>query len=255
MKEALVLEGYGINCNREMEVACQSAGAKVTSMHIKCLFDPGFDWSRFKLIVFPGGFTFGDEMGAGKALANRLSHHACSLRDHLFSFVAGGGMILGICNGFQLLVKLGLLPSLESHLNQSVSLAFNNSAHFECRWIDHEVLPSRCLFTQNLQALYLPIRHGEGKFVAQNDQVIKALFQNGQVVLRYQHENPNGSTEAIAGICDPTGRILGMMAHPEAAIFFTQDPHWIRKKEQLKLQQKELPIYAESLSLFKNALN
>lgn len=253
--EALILTGYGINCNLEMEQACKLAGARVTVIHTSALFSASFEWNKFSLLVFPGGFSFGDELGAGKALANRLSYNANHLRDRLFNFVEKGGAILGVCNGFQLLVKLGLLPAIESDLNQSVSLAPNHTGCFECRWVDHRVLSSRCIFTQGLQSIYLPIRHGEGKFVAANDEIIQALFERGLVPLQYAQKNPNGSMQSIAGVCDPTGRVLGMMAHPEAAVFFTQHPHWIRKKEELKLEHKPIPTYGDGLALFKNAIH
>ena len=134
--QAVVLTGYGINCENEMALACQLAGAHVKKMHLQTLFRSDFPWNETQLLLFPGGFSFGDELGAAKTLANRLSYHSMKLRDRLLNFVEEGHCILGICNGFQLLVKLGLLPGADAH-SQTLSLACNDSGRFECRWAHH----------------------------------------------------------------------------------------------------------------------
>lgn len=261
--KALVITGYGINCEKETAKACELAGGEVSFIHAQMMFSSTFPWDQAHLILFPGGFSFGDELGAAKAFANRLSYHAMQLRDRLQRFVDRGNCILGICNGFQLLVKLGLLPGNDG-FNQTVSLTGNDSSRFECRWVHHKVCPSPCIFTRGVHSLYLPIRHGEGKLVG-NSSVISNLFQSQQVVLQYTHEdgkiatdfpdNPNGSIDGIGGICDSTGRIFGMMAHPEAALSFTNDPRWTRTKENLLRSGHELPKHGPGLTLFKNAIN
>jgi len=244
---ALVITGYGINCEKEMALACELAGAHATIAHAYKLLNHEIDLHRYHLICFPGGFAFGDELGAAKVLANRLSR----LIDELQNFVAEGKCLLGICNGFQLLVKLGLLPGHAS--GQSISLTYNDHTRFDDRWIGHQVAPTNCVFTQGMTDLHLPIRHGEGKFVLRDDELAKQL--TNQVVFRYHPENPNGSHDNIAGICDPTGRILGMMAHPEAALYFTNHPNWIRRKERAKREKTPLPQYGEGYQIFKNVVD
>ncbi len=235
MVKALVITGCGINCDREIGAACRAAGAEVEFVHTNKLLSETLSWEDAQLLVFPGGFSFGDELGAAKVFANRLQH----LSEKLQQFVDNGNCILGICNGFQLLVKLGLLPGPNK---QTASLACNDTGRFECRWVHHKVLPSHCIFTQGEKSLYLPIRHGEGKFVSEETE---SLFQNRQVVMQYEH-NPNGSMDSIAAICDPTGRILGMMAHPEAALYFTNDPRSTRMKQTSK--------FGSGFPIFKNAV-
>ena len=262
--KAFVVTGYGINCEKEMARAFELAEAEVSFVHAKEMFSREFPWSDAQLILFPGGFSFGDELGAAKAFANKLSYNATNLRDRLQDFVNRGNCLLGICNGFQLLVKLGLLPGDEgSKFNQTVSLTNNDSSRFECRWTHHKVCPSPCIFTRGLDLLYLPVRHGEGKFVG-SPECIARLFHQRQVVLQYCDEkgnvsddfpaNPNGSAKAIGGLCDPTGRIFGMMAHPEAAVSFTNDPQWTRIKDRLLREHYPLPKYGPSLQLFTNAI-
>lgn len=245
--QALVVNGLGINCEKEMALACELAGATVFTAHIKMLLNREINLHNFQLLCFPGGFSYGDELGAAKALANRMTHVA-NLKEDLFGFVANGGCILGICNGFQLLVKLGLLPG---PLEQNSSLVQNDCGHFINDWIDHKVVSQKCIFTQGIDSIHLPIRHGEGKFVIENPQ---ELFSNDQVALQYAEQNPNGSIESIAGICDTTGRVLGMMAHPEAALFATNDPHWQRKKEQASRKGELFPDIGPGLKLFENAV-
>lgn len=235
----LVFSGYGINCEKETALACHYAGGHPEIHHLHDLLRNQIDLNAYRLICFPGGFSFGDDLGGAKALANRLEH--CGIREKLEQFVANGNCILGICNGFQLLVKLGILPGT----GHRVSLAHNDEGQFIDKWIAHKVHPSPCLFTKGIETLYLPIRHGEGKFIAEDAQ---QLFDNRQVVLEYAPDNPNGSERGIGGICDPTGRVFGMMAHPEAAILTTQHPHWTR-------MEKPLPTYGAGLKLFTNVVN
>lgn len=255
---ALVLSGYGINCEREMAKGAFLAGAETVILHAKAWLIGEVDLSAFDLLIFPGGFSFGDELGAAKAFANRISFSKKS--DDLFRFIDQGKCILGVCNGFQLLVKLGILPG--SNKRQEASLIRNEKGKFESRWVYHKVTETRCVFTSGLNNLYLPVRHGEGNFTMPD---LKLLFEKGQVVLQYATpslkttldypSNPNGSLDSIAGISDETGRVLGMMAHPEAALFFTQMPHWTREKRDLQKCKKPIPEEGPGLALFKNAVN
>lgn len=248
---ALVLHGYGINCEREMALGASLAGAQVHTVHAKAWLLGQVHLSDFDLLLLPGGFSFGDELGAAKAFANRITFS--KKRDDLLSFIEKGKCVFGICNGFQLLVKLGILPGwAEPCTKPQAALMQNAHGKFESRWVLHKVLPSHCVFTQNLEELYLPIRHGEGNFIVDDPD---RLFLEGHIVLQYAPENPNGSQHAIGGICDQTGRVFGMMAHPEAALFFTHLPHWTRYKEYHKRRSSPLPVDGPGLALFKNAIN
>lgn len=267
--KALIISGYGINCERETALACQQAGAATKILHAGALLENKENLDEYQLLVFPGGFSFGDDLGAGKALANRLSYSErggqAPLKGRLIDFVERGGCILGICNGFQLLVKLGLLPGVQDGPSeQRASLAANDSCRFEDRWVHHSVLPSRSIFTTGLSHLFLPVRHGEGKCVFGARCSPQTLIDEGYVPLQYATPegeatqsypcNPNGSTHAIAAMCDRTGRILGMMAHPEAALFWTNTPFWTREKEKLKREGGPFPTHGPGIALFKNAV-
>lgn len=267
--KALIITGYGINCEKEMAFACKKGGAEVTVTHINDLLNGAIALNDYHLLGFPGGFSFADDLGAAKAFANRLTysqHEGKSFKERLHEFVQKGNCIIGICNGFQLLVKLGLLPSfVDIGTPQQLSLVHNDSQQFENRWTHHKVLPSPCVFTKDLESLYLPVRHGEGKLVAQSEEVTEKLFRNHQVVLQYSDingtptenypDNPNGSTRAIGGVCDETGRVFGMMAHPEAALFFTNLPHWQRLKTQASRIGEEVPLEADGYKIFENGMN
>ncbi len=218
---ALVLTGYGINTDLEMAYAFELAGAEAERVHLGDLISGNVKLSDYQIFVVPGGFAFADDLGAGKVFAERLRTH---LMDELLAFIEAGKLVLGVCNGFQALVKLGLLPALSRYGVQEATLTFNDSGRFEDRWVYLE--PERdsvCVFTCRLGRIYLPVRHGEGKFVPQDAGALKQLNAQGQVALRYVDPegrpagcpwNPNGSVENIAGICDPTGRVFGLMPHP-----------------------------------------
>lgn len=250
--QALVISGYGINCEREMAAAAEFAGATASICHLQTLLDTPQLLNDYQWVLIPGGFSFGDELGGGKVFSNRMA--TAGLKEALQALVNRGGSIFGVCNGFQILLKLGLLPGgRDAH---SISLTGNDSGRFENRWVQHRAHPSHCIYTAGLGSLYLPIRHGEGKLVITDPELKKELFANGQVVLQYADadgkatetypDNPNGSDDAIAGICDPTGRIFGMMAHPEAFVHMQQHPQWTRLSERSGS--------GEGLELFKNAV-
>ena len=251
--KALILTGYGINCEKEMFLACKTAGAEPVFVHTSVFMERSFSLNPYQFLLFSGGFSFGDELGAGKVFANMLSS-SLHLKEKLLKFAEQGGCLLGICNGFQILVKLGFLPGISGlGMTQEASLTTNEHRSFENRWVDHKICDSQCVFTQGIDQLYLPIRHGEGKFVAKDTATLQKLYKNKQVALQYI-QNPNGSLNDIAGICDPTGRILGMMAHPEAALFFTQLPNWTRIKEERIRKGEPLPLYGPGYKLFQNVI-
>lgn len=235
--KALVLTGYGINCDYETQHAFNLVGADAKRVHINDIIDKMENLEDYQILAFPGGFSFGDDISSGKVLANKLKFN---IFDDLQKFIDDGKVIIGICNGFQSMVKLGILPAFERNYKKQVTtLTFNDSGRFEDRWVYLKINPkSRCIFTKNIDMLYLPVRHGEGKFVAK-EIFLQKLNKNNQVALWYVDEkgnlsgypwNPNGSLENIAGICDGTGRIFGLMPHPEAYLYKTNNPRWTREK-------------------------
>ncbi len=258
---ALVATGHGINCEMETGHALQLAGFdRVDPVHLNFLAAGEVDPSAYQMIVFPGGFLDGDDLGAAQACANRIRYSRVNgqrLIDSLIDFIHRGGLLLGICNGFQLLTKLGMLPALEEdYTRRDVTLTGNDSGRFEDRWV-HLVVDrnSPCVFTRGIERLYLPVRHGEGKIVGRTGDLARSLVGLHQAVVRYASPdsdeptaqypyNPNGSEEAIAGLCDPTGRVFGLMPHPECFVHRTNHPRWTRE---------ELPEEGAGLAIFKNA--
>ncbi len=260
----IVTAGYGTNCERETAHACHLAGAdQVDIVHLSSLIYGEKRLDAYHLLCLPGGFLDGDHLGAAQAGAHRFRYARVAgsqerLIDQVLRLIANGGLIIGICNGFQLLVKLGLLPGLDGNYTQRLtSLTYNDSGRFEDRWVTLKVnSSSRCVFTRDLKRAFLPVRHGEGKFITSDTKVLKRLQEQGQIVLQYAKPdtmeptqeypyNPNGSEEAIAGICDETGRIFGLMPHPEAFSHPTNHPRWTRTA----IPQTDLGI-----QIFRNAV-
>lgn len=238
--KVLVLTGYGLNCDHETAYAFELAGARATRVHINALIDGSTSLSDYHILVFGGGFSWGDDHGAGVVQAVRLRTHIGAAIE---TFIAGGNLVIGICNGFQTLVNMGLLPGFDGdYRSRKVALTYNDCGNFRDDWVTLAVNPSSpCVFTRDMETIEYPIRHGEGKFYAE-PQVIDTLTRNNQVVLRYAlangapargqfPENPNGSVDDIAGICDTTGRVFGLMPHPEAFNHPTNHPTWTRRRE------------------------
>jgi phosphoribosylformylglycinamidine synthase len=247
---ALVLRTGGTNCDRETEFALRLAGAETERLHVNVLRDDPGRLAGFQLLVIPGGFSYGDDLGAGKVLANEL---LSKLRRPLERFLDDGKLVLGICNGFQVLVKTGLLPGLERWKPQA-TLTFNDSRRFEDRWTFLEAPPSVCVMAGSGERLHLPVAHAEGKLVVQDEEVLRRMRANGQIVYRYVNPqggpaaypwNPNGSVDDIAAICDPSGHVLGMMPHPERHCLPVQDPRWPRRGLQSE---------GEGLRIFRRAV-
>lgn len=234
---ALIIQTAGTNCDRELAYAFQLAGADTRTVHVNKLIDDPAQIEQFDLIGFPGGFSYGDDIAAGRIFANRLRHR---LYGPLSQALTRGVPMIGICNGFQVLVKLGLLPDpVAANADQAqvqlqtATLADNTAGRFIDRWLAIESDPSCvCVWTKDLgnnHSFDLPIAHGEGRLVPASDQVLERWRQNNQIALRYADgQNINGSIDRIAGICDPTGLILGLMPHPERFINDTQHPQWTR---------------------------
>lgn len=251
----LVLTGYGLNCDHETAYAFELAGARAQRVHINALIDGSAKLESFQILVFIGGFGWADDHGAGVIQAVRMKTH---FGRQLVEFVDQGNLILGICNGFQALVNLGLLPGLTPNRQQrSVALTFNDCGNFRDQWVALRGNPaSPCVFTRGIDLAELPVRHGEGKFFAA-EATLAELRRNNQIALQYALPdgapaegrfpfNPNGSVDDIAGICDVSGRIFGLMPHPEGYNHPTNHPDWTRRKEIDgrcgRFEQGELPV-------------
>jgi phosphoribosylformylglycinamidine synthase len=229
----LILRAPGANCDEETQFAFERAGAKAKRIHIRQLRESPSLLRRFDILAIPGGFTYGDDVAAGKILAVELT---AFLGDTLREFRDAEKLILGVCNGFQALLKAGLLipPDEDGPL---ASLAHNANGRFEDRWVNLQVSPGQCVWLQGCDRLFLPIAHGEGQFVCRKEWILQGLEQAAQIVLRYTTaegqtpsypDNPNGSQGNVAGICNATGRVLGLMPHPERHVLPTQHPQWTR---------------------------
>lgn len=243
----LILRTAGTNCDRELCHAFELAGSRTRTVHLNELIENPGILDDVQIIGFPGGFSYGDDIAAGRIFANRIKHN---LLEPLQAAVRRGTPIIGICNGFQVLVKLGLLPDPEL-ARQSVTLADNHTGRFTDRWVGLEAnAQSVCIWTKGLTQLDLPIAHGEGRFVAESPQALDLLRHNRQIALRYRlDDNPNGSADSIAGICDPTGLVFGLMPHPERFTHVTHHPLWTR----MLLRGGELT--PAGLRFFQNAVN
>jgi len=261
--KAIVITGYGTNCENEMAHACRLAGAEADIVHISRIIEGEISLDGYHFLNLAGGFLDGDDLGAGQAGAHRLKYAKVKTTGEpvfaqITRFIEAGKLIIGVCNGFQLMVKTGLLPGLGGRYDQRlVSLTYNDSGRFEDRWVTLAVDPdSPCVFTRGMKRIYLPVRHGEGKFVTRDDGIMTAIEEKKLAAVRYADPetgvptmeypaNPNGSPGAIAGICDESGRIFGLMPHPEAFVHYTQHPRWTRE---------ELPEEGDGLAIFRNAV-
>jgi phosphoribosylformylglycinamidine synthase len=231
----LILRTAGTNCDRETAHAFERAGSEPTFLHLNRLREDDALLRDFQILAIPGGFSYGDDIAAGRIFANQLVHH---LGDAIRDFIAAGKPVIGVCNGFQVLVKAGLLPGeIAGRAGQTCTLAENASGRFVDRWVSLAPRPSKCIWTEGLGTIELPVAHGEGRFVPADDEVRRALWANGQVALVYADadgspaegrfpENPNGSVDDIAGICDASGLVFGLMPHPERFIDPVQHPAW-----------------------------
>ena len=230
---AIVLRAAGINCDMETEHALKLAGADAERIHINRIIENTEMLDKYQILVFPGGFSYGDDVAAGKILANQVVHH---LADVLKKFIEAGKLVLGICNGFQVLVKTGILPGLK---DSRVSITNNDCGKFEDRWVYLQPGSSKCVFIEPGRRVYLPIAHAEGKVVTSDSETLEKLKSDNHVAFRYVDEdgnqggfpvNPNGSMDSIAGLTDLTGRVLGLMPHPERFVCRSQHPRWRRSK-------------------------
>ena len=249
--KALILSGYGLNCEEETKFAFDSAGGVAEIVHINDLIENKKLLKKFQILAVPGGFSYGDETGSGKAYANKLKNH---LLPELIAFTERDTLTIGICNGFQILTQLGLLPG---------ALIHNDSARYIDRWVDLKAEGSSP-WLSGIEKISLPIAHGEGKYIAP-DATLKKLKDMSSIAWKYikgemcEYQNlptnPNGAMDNIAGVLAGNGRILGMMPHPERAMFMTQLPNFHLKKDFMCRQNKKLATYGQGFQIFKNAVD
>jgi phosphoribosylformylglycinamidine synthase subunit PurQ / glutaminase len=260
--KVIVLRSAGTNCDQETCHAFEIVGADAQAIHVNRVIQAPAILKDYQILAIPGGFSYGDDIAAGKILANQLIHH---LQQELGEFIAAGKLVLGICNGFQVLVKAGILPGLQpSGQNPSASkigqatITNNDSGKYEDRWVYLQPGKSKCVFIDPDRRLYLPVAHGEGKVCFADAEIFEQIKANGQIAFRYVDHNgnfgpfpvnPNGSVDHIAGLCDPTGRVLGLMPHPERNVHKTHHPRWTRFNGGSQVPQPD------GLSLFVNAVN
>lgn len=232
-----IITGYGINADRELAEAFKCVGGLAQRIHIRELLKDPSQLEEYAVAAFPGGFSFGDHLGSGKVFASLLKKF---LKSNLTEFIKKGKLIIGICNGFQTLVKMGILPNLAGNWQQEVSLIHNDSGVFEDRWVKLRFDPaSPCVWTRGMDTLEVPVRHGEGKLITCNKQILDSILEQHLGVCFYQGPqgnpagypfNPNGSVCDLAGICDPSGQIFGLMPHPEVFLIPEHHPAWTRHK-------------------------
>lgn len=258
--KAIIITGNGTNCEREAAAACDLGGFDSYIVHISDLLSGEKVLDDYHFLNLTGGFLDGDDLGAAMVQANRLRYARISgtserFEEQLDRFIQKGRPILGVCNGFQLMVKMGLIPAMHGNQDQAVTLTFNDSGRFEDRWVNLVVDPqSPCIFTRGIHSVTLPIRHGEGKFTVSEPSVMEEMEKAHLLTIRYADrrgaptqnypENPNGSLGAVAGICSPSGVLFGLMPHPEAYLHRVNHPRWTRE---------DLPDEGAGVVFFRNA--
>jgi len=253
--KVLIFSGYGLNCEEETEFAFEIAGGTADIVHINDLIQGNTKIKNYDILAFPGGFSYGDDTGSGKAYANKIRNH---LIKDIEKFISDDKLVIGICNGFQIITNLGLLPG---------ALTYNDSARYIDRWVDVKTennKKQKSPWLIGIDSLALPIAHGEGKYYA-NTKTLAELNAQSNIALRYVKgevcayqnlkTNPNGALENIAGVLGYEGKVLGMMPHPERALFITQLPHYAYLKEKSKRDGVPLLQHGPGLQIFKNAIN
>jgi len=253
--KALIVRAPGTNCDIETAYAFELAGSQAVRVHVNQLIDQPSLAESFQILCFPGGFSYGDDIAAGRIAAVQWQ---TKLSDVLSSFQSQDRLVLGICNGFQIMMRLGIFFD-DQHQSPPATLTWNTQARFETRWVHLKPESNHCVFLKGIDRIYLPMAHAEGRLLIRDEQAGRLLLENNQVAIRYCDGdgntgdeplafpiNPNGAQWNIAGICDPSGRIFGLMPHPERYIDPTNHPSWTR--------QKDLPEHGEGLKIFRNAV-
>jgi phosphoribosylformylglycinamidine synthase subunit PurQ / glutaminase len=245
--KVLILRAPGTNCDAETAFAFEQAGGKAEVFHINRLLEKPDLCRQFQILCIPGGFSYGDDLAAGRILGNQIQHH---LADEFVRFKADGKLILGICNGFQVLMKSPVLLDHDAEKGPAATLTLNDCGRYQDCWVRLETHGTKCVFLAGIDRMYLPVAHAEGKFIPRDDAMLRQLDAAGQLALRYvSADNPNGSTADVAGVCDATGRVLGLMPHPERHIDPTQHPRWTRGQagpvgDGLKMFQNAVAYFA-----------
>ncbi|UOQ78744.1 phosphoribosylformylglycinamidine synthase subunit PurQ [Hymenobacter sp. 5516J-16] len=260
---ALILTGFGINCEEEFAAAYKLAGADPTIVHLNQVLHGHVSIHDYDILNFPGGFSFGDDLGSGVVLANKLRYRknaeGRTLLDDIKQFIANGKFVMGICNGFQVLVKLGLLPNLSGNVTPEVTLTHNASGRYEDRWVRLKVNPeSNSPFLKGIDTLEVPVRHGEGRLIIKGEETLREIEAQALNCLAYTDfdgsptdvypHNPNGADLNCAGLTDTTGQVFGLMPHPEAFLSLYNHPDWARRKRMNPAISEE----GDGLRLFRN---
>jgi phosphoribosylformylglycinamidine synthase I len=257
-EKALIMSGYGINSEMETQEALARAGMGADIVHINDLIARRRTLSEYRLLVFPGGFSYGDDTGAGNAYANRVRNN---LWGDMQKFLDGDNLVLGICNGFQILANLGIVPAFDKKYAREIALMPNRSGVLECRFVNLQPVAGN-LWTRGIERMYCPVAHGEGNFFCSNE-TLHRLKKENMIAFRYCRDdlspaggeypdNPNGSLEDIAGITSRDGKVLGLMPHPERAMEFTSLYDWPYRKEKMRREGVELPQESLNMQFFKN---
>ncbi len=256
--KALIMSGFGINSEMETQEALLRAGMSSDIVHINDLIDGRTELGQYRLLVFPGGFSYGDDTGAGNAFANRVRNN---IWEDVEEFLAGDNLVLGICNGFQILANLGLVPAFGGRFTRDIALVPNRKGVLECRFVTLKPAADN-LWTKGIERLFCPVAHGEGNFSCSPD-TFSRLGEQEMIAFTYCRDdlspangeypcNPNGSTGDIAGITSEDGKVLGIMPHPERAMEFVNLYDWPLRKEQMKRNKVPIPIESLNMQLFRN---
>ena len=255
----LVLTGLGLNCEEETAHGFRACGARADLVHLSDMLASDRPLTDYQVIAMIGGFSFGDHIAAGVVYANRLRYR---MFDRILRFVGDGGLMIGICNGFQTMVKLGLLPGIDGNYGERVAtLAANDRLGYRDAWVSVRADPaSPCVWTRGVDRMDLPARHGEGKFLTRDEGLMQRLRDEHLIAVRYVDEggkptqqwpwNPNGSPDAVAGVCDPSGRLFGLMPHPDAYLYGFNHPQWARKKLEGSFE-----LRGDGLKIFQNGVD
>ncbi len=261
--KVLIFFAAGFNTEAETKDCFERAGAEVDVVHINAIVKAPEQLKQYDILVVPGGFSYGDDIGSGVVFANQLR---TLLRKQIETFLDNGGLMLGVCNGFQVIMKAGLLTSPDGHFEErpSATLTWNQSARYEDRWVRLKVTGGRTPWLPDDGGIECPVRHAEGRFVPRDAATLKRLRDNGQLVLHYADErwqpatrfpeNPNGSEEAVAGICSASGQVLGLMPHAECHTYYWHHPHWTRDNTQTLRDTNGLKLFQAGVNGAKQRL-
>ncbi len=255
----IVLAGYGLNCEEETLHAFKHNGASGKIVHINDLIETPSMLNDYNILAVPGGFSYGDDTGSGNAFAQKMR---LALADHLKTFIERDTLTIGICNGCQIFVNLGLVPALSDYGTRDVAVTYNESARYQCRWIDLKI-ESDSPWLKGINNLHIPVAHGEGRFMMEDD-TLETIKENGQIAARYINgdtyangefpHNPNGSIYDIAAMTDKNGKVLAMMPHPERGMFTWQRDDYHELKDASQRGGSELPEETPAMQIFKNAV-